>query len=526
MRHPDGPTTPLSRRAFYKSLAIAGAGLLAGRWTSPAAFAIQPARPQIPSGVASGDVHDGTAVIWSRCDRPARMVVEYATTDAFQNARRVVGPAALEDGDFTAKLVLTDLPPGQTIVYRVQFQDLTSPKVYSEPAAGRFRTPRDDKRDVLFAWGGDTAGQGYGINPDWGGMRIYETMRKLQPDFFIHSGDHIYADNPIQAELKLDDGSLWKNVVTEAKSKVAETLAEFHGNYAYNLMDENFRRFNAEVASIDQWDDHEVRNNWFPGQMLDDAKYKVKSASLLAARAKRAFFDYLPIRTDALEPERIHRSIPYGPSLEVFVLDQRSYRGPNTANRQSQMSPETAFLGAEQLAWLKSRLRASRATWKVIASDMPIGLVVGDTGNTYEALANGEHGPPLGRELEFADLLRFLKENKVRNLVWLTADVHYAAAHYYDPAQAQFTDFDAFWEFVAGPLNAGTFGPNQLDRTFGPQVKFTSIPRGMRGNRPPSAGYQFFGTVRIDGQSEVLTVALYNVEGSKLYSVDLPPVRD
>ena len=48
----------------------------------------------------------------------------------------------------------------------------------------------------------------------------------------------------------------------------------------------------------------------------------------------------------------------------------------------------------------------------------------------------------------------------------------------------------------------------------------------MRGNRPPSAGYQFVGTVRVEGKSEVLTVALYNVEGTKLYSVDLPPVKD
>ena len=55
----------------------------------------------------------------------------------------------------------------------------------------------------------------------------------------------------------------------------------------------------------------------------------------------------------------------------------------------------------------------------------------------------------------------------MRNVVWLTADVHYCAAHYYDPAKAAFTDFDGFWEFVAGPLNAGTFGPSTLDGTFG-----------------------------------------------------------
>jgi alkaline phosphatase D len=152
---------------------------------------------------------------------------------------------------------------------------------------------------------------------------------------------------------------------------------------------------------------------------------------------------------------------------------------------------------------------------------MPIGLVVSD-GKNFENFANGD-GPALGRELELADLLRFIQQKNIRNVVWLTADVHYAAAHYYDPGKAQFTDFKPFWEFVAGPLNSGTFGPGQLDNTFGPQVKFNSIPPGMAANRPPSEGFQFFGTVKIDGTSQVMTVALHNLEGKTLYSVDLSP---
>ncbi|WP_280302299.1 alkaline phosphatase D family protein [Nocardia abscessus] len=41
------------------------------------------------------------------------------------------------------------------------------------------------------------------------------------------------------------------------------------------------------------------------------------------------------------------------------------------------------------------------------------------------------------------------------DVVWLTADVHYTAAHRYSPERAVFTEFDEFWEFVSGPLNAG-----------------------------------------------------------------------
>jgi alkaline phosphatase D len=201
----------------------------------------------------------------------------------------------------------------------------------------------------------------------------------------------------------------------------------------------------------------------------------------------------------------------------------RSHRGPNSPNRQTARGEDAALLGAAQLDWLERSLAASRATWKVVASDMPIGLVVPDGPVDLEAVANGDPGVPLGRELEIADLLAFLKRNAVRNVVWVTADVHYSAAHHYDPGRARFTDFLPFWEFVAGPIHAGTFGPSALDPTFGPEVKFLGIPPGMKPNRPPSEGFQFFGLARIDGRSRVMTVRLHDLSGRTLYSVELPP---
>ena len=134
---------------------------------------------------------------------------------------------------------------------------------------------------------------------------------------------------------------------------------------------------------------------------------------------------------------------------------------------------------------------------------MPLSLIVYDDAANKkgsEAFAQGD-GPPRGRELEIADLLRFIKTSGVANTVWLTADVHYAAAHYYNPDKAQFQEFEPFWEFVSGPLHAGTFGPNELDNTFGPEVKFIKAPGLDKQNLPPSAGMQFFGHVKIDGAS-------------------------
>jgi alkaline phosphatase D len=518
----------MKRRQFLIQSALSGSSVVAtslirpGFAQAPAILPSEKQRPTIPYGVASGDISGDRAVIWSRSDRPARLIVDYASDASFKQAQRVIGPAAIESTDFTARISLSQLPAGQQVFYRVTFEDLANPGVFSAPTIGQFRTAPQQDQDIFFAWSGDTAGQGWGINPDWGGMKIYETIRQLQPDFFIHSGDYIYADVPLKSEVKLDDGTIWRNLITPEKAKVAETLPEFRGNYVYNLLDETVRRFNAEVPQLVQWDDHETTNNWYPGELLDDDRYTVKSSSLLAARGRQAFLEYTPTRLHPDDPERIYRSFNFGSLLEIFMLDMRSYRGANSPNRQPTASEVTAFLGNAQVRWLKQQLQRSRATWKVIASDMPIGLVVpdGKSGN-FENLANGD-GPALGRELELAELLKFIQQANIRNVVWLTADVHYAAAHYYDPNQAQFTDFDGFWEFVAGPLHSGTYGPNALDNTFGPQVKFQSVSADMKPNRPPTAGLQFFGTVKIDHQTRGMTVALHNLTGATLYQIELP----
>lgn len=486
-------------------------------------------QPSVAQGLQIGDVTRGAAIVWSRTDRPARMWVEVADNAEFHGARRVRGPYATESTDYTARLDLTDLPADSELHVRVLFEDLASAGRFSEPVTGRLRTAPAQPRNVRLLWSGDTAGQGFGINPEWGGMRIYETMRQRQPDFFIHCGDTIYADGPIPEQKTVEDGRVWRNRVTPEVAKVAETLDEFRGRYRYNLLDENVRRFNAEVPQIWQWDDHEVMNNWSAAKDISaDARYTEKNVPLLLARATQAFLEYAPLRRMYdVEAQRVYRRISYGPLLDVFVVDMRSYRGANSANRQAQLSEASAFLGRPQLGWLLDGLRHSQATWKIIAADMPIGLQVVDGKNAdgsprWEAIANGDDGAPSGRELEIAELLRGIKAAGVKNIVWLTADVHYTAAHHYAPERAAFKDFDPFWEFVSGPLNAGSFGPNALDASFGPQVVWQKAPAVQ--NTSPFAGLQFFGEVNIDAASRALSVSLRDLDDNELFSKRLEAV--
>ncbi|WP_437759852.1 alkaline phosphatase D family protein [Sorangium sp. So ce1389] len=507
-------TPPFSRRDFLTgSLASCALASCASTSSPPSVVSPASARPIAPFGVQTGDPTPEGVVLWSKCDRPARMLVEWSTDESLRNAHRVEGPVAAPGDDFTVRMELGGLLPGRRVHYRVVFEADDPGRARSEPIVGSFRAPPGLGEDVTIAWSGDTAGQGFGIDVARGGMQTYASIARLDPDVFLHSGDQIYADNPIPAEILLPDGTVWRNLVTPAKSKVAETLEDFRGNFAYNLLDEHVRRLHARVPTVVQWDDHEVRNNWYPGQLIADERYRERRASVLASRARQAMEEYSPMRRGA-----IHRELRYGPRVTIFVLDARSFRNPNGPNREE--ASGAAFLGEEQRRWLCDALARSTATWKIVAADQPLGLVIPDGPEAHEGLANGE-GPPLGREHEIASVLGFIKEQRIRNVLWVTADVHYAAAHHYHPARARFTGFDPFWELVAGPLHAGAFGPNPLDDTFGPEIKFQNAAPGDPPNRPPSKGTQSFGLLRIDGKSGRLRASLHDREGAEMWAIEL-----
>src|SRR5687767_1396314 len=186
----------ISRRSFGKLLLSAAGVSAAGGWrvgAAPAIVTSDALRPQMPSGIAAGDVTAKGAVIWSRSDRPAQMMVELSTTERFERPQLFRGPIARAETDFTTKLRLPQLPAGERIFYRVRFEAVADRRYVSESSTGSFRTVPAGPRVVLFAWSSNTAGQGWGIDPGRGGMHTYEALRRLRPDFFLHRGDPNYS---------------------------------------------------------------------------------------------------------------------------------------------------------------------------------------------------------------------------------------------------------------------------------------------------------------------------------------------
>ena len=528
---PHRADRPTSRRTILRTAAAGallvpvGSALAACGSSNPgsATPSLVRNRPVLTHGVATGEVTSGGALVWARSDRPATMIVETSSSESFDAARKFHGPQVTPAGDGTGRLRVAGLEPGQTVHYRVTFEG--DDGALSEPATGIFTTAPVRDGDIRFQWSGDVVGQGWGINPDMGGMTIFATMADRDPQFFIHSGDAIYADNPVEATQEQNDGKTYRNITSPAKAQVAQTVDQFRGNYAYNLTDDHFRRFVGSVPQLVQWDDHEVVNNWFPGESLEGQGregYTEMSVDVLARNGRQAWQEWQPVEIGA--SDRLYRRVSYGPLLDVFILDMRSHKDPNPDAWSG--DNVDGLLGPEQTQWLIDGLRGSTATWKIVANDLPLSIVVADKNTTppdgpkaMEAVAQGDAGDPLGREIAFSRILSQTKN--VRNVVFLTADVHYTAAISYEPDRAGFKDFAPFWEFVAGPLHAGAFPESPLDSTFGAEYEFVHAP--TESNVSPAEGFQHFGEVTIDGRTKVLSVDLVDASGKTLYRKDLEP---
>ena len=248
----DVPATgaPLDRRRFVvgATLTVAAAAVGgAGAGAASPSFALRRRRgPTLTSGVQAGDVSDDGAVLWARASAPGRMWASVATTDSGRGARVIRGPVVADGTDFTGQVRVGGLRPGQRLAYRIWFEDEDG--VAGAAESGSFRTPPRRFEPVSFVWSGDCAGQGWGINPDCGGMRgLRGDARQRSPTSSSAAATPSTPTARSRPRSSCPTARVWRNIITAEKSKVAETLAEFRGNFRYNLLDENVRRFNAQV---------------------------------------------------------------------------------------------------------------------------------------------------------------------------------------------------------------------------------------------------------------------------------------
>ena len=466
-----------------------------------------PSRLELTHGIASGDVTASSAVVWGRASAEARMQVFY-DTDAELSDPTLGGSArALRATDYTAKVVLDELESDTRYWYRVEFRTRGAGGrlIVSDDAVGTFKTPPRSSvsRPLSFTVGGDLAGQQYCRNAETDGYAIFNAMEALQPDYFIANGDMIYADG----DCPEDGPGSWVNIPGTFPSIASPTVdwtdrAEvrevYLDHWRYNREDGFLRSFLASTPMYSQWDDHEVINDFGSLWTYQNPSNQDRAGfPNLVAAGRDAFFNWSPISRNARERNRIYRSFSWGRDADLFILDARSYRSRN--NLPDTAENNKTLLGRTQLEWVKRGLRSSRATWKVVSNDVPISITTGSVASGRDGYANGTD--PTGFERELLDLLRDLDRANIKNLVFVTTDVHFAYSIRYDLDADGDGDRLVFHEFVTGPMNAIRLPPPPLDPTASPTSLY-------------SEGNLFnFGYVQIGRQADGAVHLIADVRG-------------
>jgi alkaline phosphatase D len=448
----------------------------------------------LPQGVAIGEVSSERALLWLRTDGPALVQIEWAPSSLWERLSKFASVVAhvsktgfistTPATDYTVTIPLDGLSPAMRYRYHVLIDSshqTTKQRAARRAATGEFSTLPDEKTSaaVTFAWSGDLGGQGrcrQGVR----GYPIFDAIQWHNPDFFIFLGDTIYADHLCPSPPN-EPGADFK----------ATTLQTYRLRHRYQRGAEALRRFLETTPVYVIWDDHEVRNN-FAGPHDEQMP-----------PARQALREYWPIFSMQDNPHRLYRRVRYGADLELFILDTRQYRSRNADSD----GPAKTMLGSAQLAWLLDGLRTSMATWKVIVTPVPLSIPKAGTitvpGN--DGWAGGPDGTGFERERQV--IVDAILTHKIKNVVFLAGDVHWAQANAYDPDQDGVADF---YEYIVGPLSAhpGRFAPTR-DQLHPTQLFY-------------EWGYHNFGLVRVTKDEFVVTVV--DEEGKRRVS-HVVPVR-
>ncbi|MGH2359378.1 MAG: alkaline phosphatase D family protein [bacterium] len=367
--------THIGRRAFLRGMAI----------TSVAGCAsLDLRRPKLTFGPACFDVTSTSALIWLRPSSNVQVQVEYGTQPALGEAAVTLPVSASSTTDYTVVTELRGLVPDTEYFYRGVVSD--SGKDPVRGAVGRFRTAPETLKEFRFAWSADMEA---GHQP----FKLLDSVVGQRPDFFLHLGDMIYADVP--------------------KNRFVGSLSHYRYKHRENREDKFLQRLLAATPVAAIWDDHEVENDF-------------NSTHPALAEGRQAFREYWPVRT--VDAARLYRRFAWTPGVEVFILDCRSYRSPQSAPDDLAKT----MLGKEQKAWLKENLVASKATFKFLVSSVPF-LVSGGS----DVWAN--------YRTERQEIRLFLSAESIQNVIILSGDFHMAL---------DLQGGNDLHEFLAGPIAA------------------------------------------------------------------------
>jgi alkaline phosphatase D len=445
------------------------------------------------TAVAAGDPTSDSAILWTRAldlaaPGPLQLTADISTDPSFGTVTHTFDGMAEPSRDYTAKINATDLQSGTRYYYRFQTGDGQTSGV------GTFKTAPAATADapLHFGFSGDADG----------GWRPYVSAANIPAknyDFFVFLADTIYEGASTGSPAAADPFLNPSQALADYRRKYREQLQPVNPGGVSGLKD-----FFAAQATYTLLDNHELGNKQFalggapagtpPGQGVDPTNpaFDVNTSGTFINQTLgfktllQAYDDYQPIcerivsapndpRTDG--SQQLYFAQPWGRNAMFFNLDDRSYRdiglkkpggGPDTGPRAD--NPGRTMLGATQLAWFKQSLldaQSQGVTWKFVALSSPIDQIPFDY--LVPAAPVGKHWNG-GYRAERNELLKFVADNHIEHVVFLTTDDHQVRinelTYLTDPSDpTSVARVPGAFQILAGPIGAGGV-PDVTDHSF------------------------------------------------------------
>lgn len=438
-------------------------------------------------GVACGEVTSTSVNLWTRAQDSTSVTAQVSTTASFSETVFTTSAVPLSDDDFTVEVAVNNLQPHQAYYYR--FVDEGSNAVSD---VGSFVTSPGSSQSehVKFAWTGDSDGT---LLPDgtpyWNNFEVLEQAAGEGLDFFVYEGDTVYSDGLARQE-------------TYPEEAIADTLDEYWSLYKLNRNYTALRQLLQSTSVYAMWDDHEVYNDWNSNPNIQ-----------IAQMGRKAFEDYWMTPTTPQFSENItnlqddtcvfppfFRHYRWSKDIDLIILDERSCRTSSDAvNRECTISgdvmypyplapdtvrdrlmpgilkiftefgseidefvdigdhnvqasdscvaalndPGRSILGKRQKEELKKILLESDAKFKLIVNEVPIQQLLLYPYDRWE-----------GFPVERNEILTFIRDNNITNVVFLTTDIHMNIMNevYVDVFANDRSALSVAHEFVVGPI--------------------------------------------------------------------------
>jgi alkaline phosphatase D len=490
-------------------------------------------------GVASGDVSSSSAILWARANKSGTALLQLKTGGAFKRCDVAAAPKkmkvkAVKGNDFTVQARVDKLKPGRTYQYRWCMEG------GKRSAVGSFDTapsPNQTKTIHFSVTGDQDASPLPGTTtPYWNDFGVWRQIKAEENNFNVMMGDTIYSDSEVPG--------------VGGVAGTAVSVAQKFAKYRLNLGQKPWTSIRGATSYYAHWDDHEFINDFARSQNVfpEEGGNVEVSGETLYKNGVKAFRAYNPITYSA--KNGIYRTFRWGKNLQVFFLDERSFRsakadyGGQCDNPAGSGSPDLAptappasralfsvivpslatpappacvaaindpnrtMLGQHQLETFEKAVQSSTATFKVVMNEVPI--------QQYYALPYDRWE---GYAAERTKLLTFLRDN-VKNVVFLTTDVH---ANMVNDARLQTLE-------AGGPVNTGitevTTGPvatktyaGEINGAVGSPSAATSIRAFFFNSQPPTgvgmqcSGLDQFSYAEVSVAKTALTVNLKDIEG-------------